>query len=117
MKEVFRPSCRQEEETEVVVADHSVLGLSDKLQRRQVALGGCKAQQGCVGDPISGTCGGGGLKGATNLFLRFGVTGGDMNRRQHGNIADGGATTRNPQVLVAREGPRPCETKDRGQVS
>lgn len=35
MKEVFRPSCRQAEETEVVVGDHSVLGLSDKLQRRQ----------------------------------------------------------------------------------
>lgn len=117
MKEVFRASCRQEDKAEVVVGDHSVLGLSDKLQRRQTALGGCKVQQGCVGDPISGTCGGAGLKGVTNLFLRLGVTGGDMNRRQHGNSVDGGATTRNPQGLVAREGPHPCETKDRGQVS
>lgn len=40
MKEVFRASCRQEEETEVVVGDHSVLGLSDKLQRRQDRPGG-----------------------------------------------------------------------------
>lgn len=92
-----------------MVGDHGVLGFSDKLQRKQNALEGCRVQQGCVGAPVSGTCGGAGLKGALSLLVRFRVTGRDVNRRQHGNSAEGGATTRNPHVLVAREGPHPCE--------